>query len=136
MAMSLSWVGGSFAALNGFWDVLNVRIQAPLALRVKRVMQDRKITNWDKAEALVKESDKARSAFIQSWYGVRWDAADNYDVVIDTSKITPDLAVSWLVAAHHVLKENKDSTLPSVDTIEVDVTLLETVSNVLDKMLA
>jgi cytidylate kinase len=41
----------------------------------------------------VRESDKVRSAFIQSWYGIRWDQTDAFDLVIDTSKVQPDVAV-------------------------------------------
>jgi cytidylate kinase len=125
---------GSFAVLNGYADVLNVRVQAPLDLRIKRVMLEQNIREWDKAEALVKESDKVRAAFIQTWYGVHWDLASAFDLVIDTGKISPDLAVNWLVEAHRSLARSPSPiNVPVTRSLEIDTILLETVNAVLEK---
>lgn len=90
---------GAFVVLAGYADVLHVRLQAPLATRVQRVMVRRNLTDRAKAEKIVKESDQARSLFIQSWYGARWDIASYYNLVIDTSIVSPDRAVDWIAAA-------------------------------------
>jgi cytidylate kinase len=123
---------GSFAVLHGFADVLNVRLQAPLPLRVKRVMAEQNITDFDKAEALVKENDKVRTAFINSWYEVDWDTADAFDLVINTSKIPPDMAVRWLVEALSALKAKPAGDQPTMNTIEVDSVLANVISEMLD----
>ena len=60
-----------FAVLHGYQDVLNVRIQAPLHLRVQHIMERQEIQDYKKAEAIVTEGDSIRSAFIESVYGVR-----------------------------------------------------------------
>src|SRR5512136_2150796 len=52
---------GSFAVLQDFADVLNVRIQAPLPIRVNRVMEQQGITEDDKARSVVEESDRLRA---------------------------------------------------------------------------
>jgi cytidylate kinase len=125
---------GSFAVLGDYTDVLNVRLQAPLSVRVRRVMVDQKIKDTDVAEALVRESDKVRSAFIQSWYGVRWDQADAFDLVIDTSKVLPDVAVKWIIEAQQGLKDLRISFKPTTHTIQVDRILAGAISDVLNKL--
>ena len=94
---------GSFAILAGLAGVLHARIQAPLALRVERVMARDAIADHASALALVKETDRVRAAFIESFYGVHWNDARLFDVVIDTGKISPSLATDWLVAAMRAL---------------------------------
>jgi cytidylate kinase len=122
---------GSFAVVGSLADVLNVRLQAPFPLRIKRVMEQEKITEPDKAEAILKESDKVRADFIESFYNVRWDAADAFDVVIDTGKVTPDLAITWLVQAHQALKETPPDGARTTSTLEVDPILAEAVATTL-----
>ncbi|GIK43544.1 MAG: hypothetical protein BroJett011_73770 [Chloroflexota bacterium] len=123
---------GSFAVLDGVADVLNVRVKAPLPIRISRVMEQQGITELDKAEALVKESDKMRAIFVESWYGVRWDAASRFDLVIDTGKVSPDLAVTWLVKALHDLERRQGEGQPSTRKIQVDPVLASVISQVLE----
>ena len=124
---------GSFAVLHGFADVLNVRIQAPLPIRVSRVMEQQGIAETDKAEALVKESDKVRAAFVESWYGVGLDKASAFDVVIDTSQVSPDMAAAWLVEALNALKERPaGASQRTTSTIQVDYLLDTVVSQTLE----
>lgn len=125
---------GAFAVLGGFADVLNVRVQAPFPLRAQRLVDKEKITELNRAKALLKERDRVREAFIKSFYDVWWDAAaasSAFDLVIDTGKVHPDLAVSWLIEALKVLKERKADDQPTTDTIQVDSLLADTVSEVL-----
>jgi len=125
---------GSFAVLGDFTDVLNVRLQAPLSIRIRRIMTERNIKDMDTAESLVRESDKVRSAFIQSWYGVRWDQADAFDLVIDTSKVHPDQAVKWIVEAQQELKDLRISYKPTTQSIQVDRILAGTVADALNPL--
>lgn len=122
---------GSFAVLAGFADVLNICIQAPLAFRVKRVMEQQAITEPDKAEALVKESDRVRANFIHTWYGVDWDKTGHFDLVIDTSKVPRDLAVSMILEAHKALQGRPIDNTPTCSTIEVDSILAGVVNDIL-----
>ncbi len=122
---------GSFAVLAGFRDVLNVRIQAPFAVRVQRVMEREGIRELERAHALVKESDTVRESFVESFYRVRWENAAAFDMVIDTGKLPADLAVIWLAQAHQALKEMKPGGAPATATIEVDPVLARAVSKML-----
>ena len=120
-----------FAILQGFADVLNVRIQSPLAVRVKRTAAQQQISP-EQAETLVKENDKARLAFIESFYKARWDAASAFDLVIDTSKVSPDLAAAWLVAAVQALEQSATDGMPTCQAIEVDPVLAGVVADALN----
>ena len=124
---------GSFVVLRDFDDVLNVRIQAPLPIRVSRMMQQQNIAEADKAEAVVKEGDKLRAAFVESWYGVGLDKASPFDVVIDTGKVSPDMAAAWLVEALNALKERlAGAPQRTTSTIQVDYLLDGVISQALE----
>lgn len=116
-----------FAILGGFADVLHVRLQAPFAVRVARVMTQQKITS-EQAEALVKEHDKVRTAFVEDFYRVPWGATQAFDLVINTDKISPDLAMTWVIDAAKAFVTDL-SGKPTTDSIEVDPVLARAVSD-------
>jgi len=122
---------GSFAILSGYADVLNVRIQAPLPIRRARVMTQQKIAEPEQAEAIIKEADRVRATFIESYYGVHWDVASAFDVVIDTGKVTPDLAVTWLADAAKSMPARTAGEARTTSALEVDQILASAVSAVL-----
>lgn len=124
---------GSFAALADFADVLNVRIQAPLAQRARRVMAQKGLATVEEATAAVQEADKVRTAFIESVYSVRWDDARAFDLVIDTSKVAAQLACAWLVEAAQALRQRPQGDQPSAVAIAVDSVLAEVVSTQLKR---
>ena len=95
-------------------------------------MEKQAITDPEKAEAMVKESDRVRSNFIHSWYGVDWDKTGHFDLVIDTSKVPRDLAVSMILEAHKALQERPNDNTPTCSTIEVDSVLAGVIGEVLD----
>lgn len=111
---------GAFVVLGGYANVLNVRLQAPLATRVQRVMDRRNLADRAKAEKIVKESDQVRASFIQSWYGVRWDIASYYNLVIDTSLVGSDMAVDWIVAAQKSVAQTTADSRRDLKSLVVD----------------
>jgi cytidylate kinase len=124
---------GAFAVLGGFADVLNVWVQAPFEIRVKRAMETEKIPDLAKAEAFLRQSDRARDAFVESFYNVQLkDAAPRaFDLAINTGKVSPKTAIAWLVEAHSALKERKKASGTTTSTIVVEPDLARTVSEVL-----
>ncbi len=123
---------GGFAVLKGYADVLNVRIQAPFSLRVKRVMDNQVFASRVKAEEFVIESDRVRREFVESIYGKQWDSVSAFDLVIDTRKISPELAVDWLEAAAQRLGQLQPGEAPSIQSIEIDPVLKDAIAQVLD----
>src|SRR5690348_851907 len=82
-----------FAVLAGLADVLHVRIEAPLADRVQRVMQREGPTDADAATELVRQDDEVHSKYIQRFYNKQWDDPANFDLVLDTGTVPMDAAV-------------------------------------------
>jgi len=119
---------GSYAVLDGRADVLNVRVQAPFGNRVERFMERRGIERGE-AEALVRERDEVRAAFVRSWYGAKVDDTCLFDLVIDTSKVPSDMAVRWLVEEARLLENRKKSASErTTESIEVDPALVSWVN--------
>ncbi len=121
---------GSYLVLDKFVDVLNVRIQAPLDVRVKRVLEEEKKTDMKETEAKVKEEDRIREQFIVTAYGTRWENAKPFDLVINTAKVPSDLACEWIVNAVKALPMQKPAE-NSTGGIVVDKTLADAVTSIL-----
>jgi len=118
---------GSFAALRGCADVLNVRVQAPFDARVKWFMEKENITRGE-AEALVRERDELRAAFVRSWYGVRVDETSLFDLVIDACKVPSEVAIRWLVEMARLIDARTHDDGRIAASISVDPDLASTVS--------
>lgn len=124
---------GSFAVLGEYANVLNVRLQAPFAVRVKRIMAERNLTDLAKAEKIVKESDQIRASFIQSWYGLRWDVASYFNLVIDTSIVSGDTAVEWILNAREGIEKSTAEHKRSLASLVVDdAVVLRTVREMIE----
>lgn len=119
-----------YAILAGYADVLHVRLQAPLADRIRRVAAQEKITAGE-AEAFVKERDRVRKAFVETFYGVPWDASASFDLVINTGKVTPERAATWVVDAEKARARTPTNGRPSARSIEVDAVLAREISDML-----
>ena len=120
-----------FEVLGRFADVMHVRLQAPFSVRMKRIMDEHQIT-IEKAEAMVKKNDKVRIAFIEEFCKVPWNAIHAFDLIINTGKVTPVLAVDWIVDATRsfmtILEENK----PTTASIEVERMMADAVAEELN----
>ncbi len=116
-----------FEVLGGFADVFHVRLQAPFSVRVGRIMAQQKIPR-EQAEAVVKNNDKVRVAFVEEFYRVSWNAIHAFDLVINTGKILPDLAASWVVNVAKTPAISLEIDKPTTASIVVDRILAEAVS--------
>jgi cytidylate kinase len=116
-----------FAILGGFVDVLNVRIQAPFKLRVRRVMLKMNVTAYQ-AEEIIRQADQVRAAFIKSFYGLQWNQVNAFDLLVDTGKISPALAREWIVAAAQGLQGSESDDQPAVSSIQVDPILANAIA--------
>lgn len=119
-----------FAVLRNFADVLHVRVQAPLAVRIERVAAQQEMT-VDQATAVVKEADRVRTGFVEDFYGIPWDAIHAFDLVLDTGKISPDLAMPWVVHAARALALSPATGRPTTHSTEVDSVLAKAASDLL-----
>jgi cytidylate kinase len=117
---------GCFAALQGLSDVLNVRLKAPLPLRIKRVMRARKMTH-DEAAVFVAEKDGLVADFARDSHGLSPDDPTFFDLVIDTGKVPRDSAVRILVEAVGALTGSR-SKGPTAAALKVDSLMAKEVS--------
>ena len=117
-----------FEVLSGFADVLHVRIQAPLAVRIGRVMEKQNLS-FEQAEAVVKEKDRVRLAFVEEFYKVPWDSMNAFDLVVSTDKISPEMAATWVVQAMQTYLP--EDVKPLTASIKVDRIMADAVSEAL-----
>lgn len=119
-----------FEVLGNYADVFHVRVQAPLAVRIGCIMEERNIP-FEQAEELVKENDKVRLAFVEEFCKIPWGAINAFDLVVNTGKITPEFAAEWIsnVASDHTI--HPETYRPTTDSIPVDHILSEAISETL-----
>lgn len=127
---------GGFAVLAGLADVLNIRIQAPLAARIMRLVESPPVGDPRLAEELIQKNDQLQKSFIRSVYGVAWDAADAFDLVIDTSKVAPELAADMVVQAAKALPAAGTSGVRTTENLDADKILLAAVDDALNPTIA
>ncbi|MGD6850622.1 MAG: cytidylate kinase family protein [Candidatus Bathyarchaeia archaeon] len=87
---------GGQAVLKHKVGVLHVRVIAPQAVRVHRIMQSEGVDE-EGAVKLMEENDRAASEYLQRFYNIDWDDPANYDMVINTAKL--DLSTAALIIA-------------------------------------
>jgi len=82
---------GAFAVLKNAPNEIAVRFVANEKTRIQRLMKE---FNWDEKQAKqrITESDLNRDGFHKNFYNVEVANPDNYDMVLNTSIISDDLA--------------------------------------------
>ena len=122
---------GSFGLLDAFSDVINIRIKAPKSCRVHRVMEDRNITE-DEAQKNVKQNDKVRRSFLESGFRFDYNNSTEFDLILDTSIVPPDMCVEWLAQAYDATNGKRDDDRPSVSTLKIEPVLVKHVEKMLE----
>ena len=94
---------GGMAALQNKPDVLHVRIQAPLELRIKRLQQQ---YGWTAEETRkkVKERDLSDVEWIKRYFGLDSHDPQLFDLIINTTKTGQEAAVDLIVQALNALQ--------------------------------
>jgi cytidylate kinase len=119
-----------FEVLRGYTDTFHVRVQAPFPVRVERVMAQQDLT-FDEAELMVKSKDKVRLAFVEEFYNVPWGSIQAFDLIVNTGKISPYLATSWIIDGVKALPTSRETDTLNPDSLVVDSVLEKSVSEVL-----
>ncbi|MHA6523523.1 cytidylate kinase-like family protein [Tessaracoccus sp. G1721] len=115
---------GGFAALKGYSDVFNVLVTAPEDVRVKRVMEDNKVSKGVAQDMVERDAD-TKKRFVRRYYGEDWAAEESYDLVVDTSEVSEEEAAQRIIDAARAWFETSDG--PRVAELEVDEVLLHTI---------
>lgn len=77
-------------------SVYRVRVIAPFEARVER-WAEREWIDPDLAHSLVRKSDQQRAGFIKYYYDRDWEDPLHYDLVINTIRLSFDMAVKLIV---------------------------------------
>ena len=85
--------------LAGRHDLLRVFITASLATRAGRIAESQKSDDKAEAEKLLKDSDAARADYFSRFYKIERELPTQYDLVVNTDKLTSDEATDIVVAA-------------------------------------
>lgn len=83
-------------ALAGREDVLRVFLTASRETRAQRLVEAQGIPP-DEASRAVKQSDAGRADYIKRFYRIGDEQPTHYDLVINTDKLTPELAAELVV---------------------------------------
>jgi cytidylate kinase len=125
---------GGFALLKTYADVLNLRIQAPFALRTQRLLQSHGFASIAQAEEFIRDSDAMRRDFVNSMYAERWDSVSAFDLVIDTGKIPAEQVIDWVEQVIQTMSQLDPATAAmTTQSIEVDPVLADSIIQVLDR---
>ena len=122
---------GGYVVLGGYSDVLNVRIQAPLAARIRNMQAQLKNADFSIVEKDVKDKDRIRAKFMETAYSMKVEPASAFDLVINTEKVHPDKAVALIAEVARGLSGASSGGERPVSKIEIDPVLAETVGEAL-----
>jgi len=85
-------------ALANRTDVLRVLVTASPHIRSARIAADRGLSEHDAARA-VDETDSARADYLKRFYGVKNELPTQYDLVVNTDRLSPADVMSMVVLA-------------------------------------
>jgi cytidylate kinase len=85
-------------ALASRTDAMRVLVTASPETRRARVGEERGLAEKDAAKA-IERSDSARADYLKRFYGARRELPTQYDLVVNTDRLSPDEAVELVVLA-------------------------------------
>lgn len=121
---------GSFGLLDTFSDVINIRIKAPDEFRIHSIMQDRGISEKE-AEALMRANDRVRKAFVESDLRFNYTDSTEFDLILDTSIIHPDVCIEVLKTAILEKKGIRDDKRPKVTDLTIEPVLRKHIADMI-----
>ncbi len=93
---------GAHLILRNRPNILRVQVYAPFEVRVGRVAVQQGLDK-KAAEKVVRDSDRNRAGYMQAYFGVDWREPSQYDLMINTGKISDGLAISMVVSAANMI---------------------------------
>ncbi len=100
---------GGQVILKDIPGTLHIRVIAPYATRVSRIMEQRGYEEND-VQRMIRQSDNDSSGYLSTYFDANWDDSDLYDLVINTRAMTPNKSVEIITCAVDTkAKEIKES---------------------------
>ena len=85
-------------ALAGRGGVLRALVTAPTETRVARLAEHERVDE-KQANKIVAQSDKSRAAYLERFYHVKRETPTDYDLVVNTERLTPEQAAALIAGA-------------------------------------
>ncbi len=79
-------------------EALKVLLEAPLGVRIRRIMQREKTSDYEAVRQAVLQREHSEQKRYREIYQLDWHDRSFYDLVIDTSSLTPEEIVERIVA--------------------------------------
>jgi len=104
---------GGQILLKNYPDVLHVRIEGPMEDRIQRVKLQLKlekqmaldtIETRRAAQDLIEQRDAASADYLKHFYGIDWSDPLHYHLVINSSRLSADLAAQVITDLFHCLE--------------------------------
>lgn len=124
---------GGYVVLGGYADVLNVRIQAPLASRIANIQRQLKIADYKQAEKDVRERDRIRVHFMESAYSIKIESVSSFDFVLNADKVSEEKATAMIVELAKSLDASSVGAVNLVSKAEIDPVLGDAVGEILGR---
>ena len=104
--------------LKGLKSLLRIRIIAPFEERVEK-FAEREWMDPDLARHLIRKCDHQRGGFIHFYFNRDWQDPMEYDLVFNTTKLSPSAIVDTIVTAvkDPALKESDETARAAIDNI-------------------
>jgi cytidylate kinase len=102
---------GSHFILKHYPEALHVLVVAPLEVRVKRLMEDRKL-DQETAKLEITRSDKSLRGFIKRYFDAELEDPIHYDLVVNTDRFSFEAAASLVVDALSLRNQAGPSVTP------------------------
>lgn len=102
---------GATCLLRPVSHVVCVRVCAPLALRARRIMERLGMDDAALAQAEITRSDATHAATMQRRFGIDWQDAAHYDLVLNTERLSVEDCIEQIKALtrHPAYQETAES---------------------------
>ena len=78
-------------------EVINIRIVASMSDRIARLQIENPDLSEAQAQKQIEATDKKSQEYIKFYFKADWSDPKLYDIIINTSRVSDDKAVEWLV---------------------------------------
>ena len=89
---------GGQVILKDVSGTLHVRVIAPYAARVSRLMEQREHRE-NEVQRMIRQSDSDSSGYLSTYFDADWDDSGLYDLVLNTRALAPDKCVELISCA-------------------------------------
>ena len=89
---------GGQVILKDIPGILHVRVIAPYATRVRRLMEQKEYEEKT-AEQVIRQNDHDSSGFLSTYFRTNWEDSELYDLVINTRALTLNESVELIASA-------------------------------------